>query len=424
MALKNKTGRGRSVYLLVYLLLGLVLLSALVIKFTVQTYIIVKRQQIDVSAEATALSYDFPHYFDIFFSVALNDVALNNFIYVVSLGFLYFIPSFVADSRGHHDRFSILLSNLIFGWTGVGWLASFVWSLLSVEGVGSMADSFGRKAAPRLEQLKSEAFALNENVQQHPLTKQVIRKAERVVGTRLRPYVPPPEGTPTLLTNLSVVRDLEGSVNLRAELALPLDTQVETTIIEPIWQRTIFSSQTRLERGGVLHLQALRMDGRPLPGGVYRISIATLPFEFDVQDESVLDAVGEHGKSLPHSATLPVDAEFPNYGREVIEDKDVTLPEITLATEKIEALKTATVSSETAALITVEDRLRDRFAARLDEKVIPTEPWAVEQVGASRWIVSLRFVRRGRPQVARWELTEGDAIRCLDPDARAMSGIP
>jgi hypothetical protein len=46
------------------------------------------------------------------------------------LALLYFLPTIVAVNRGH-DVMPILLLNLFFGWTVIGWFAMLVWALCS-----------------------------------------------------------------------------------------------------------------------------------------------------------------------------------------------------------------------------------------------------------------------------------------------------
>jgi cytochrome c biogenesis protein CcdA len=46
---------------------------------------------------------------------------------------LYFLPTIVAASRGHHNRSAIFMLNLLTGWTFVGWVAAFVWSYTAVR---------------------------------------------------------------------------------------------------------------------------------------------------------------------------------------------------------------------------------------------------------------------------------------------------
>ena len=48
-------------------------------------------------------------------------------IFVIVLIF-YFLPSFNAMSRKHKNRDAILLVNLFFGWTVLGWLIALIWS--------------------------------------------------------------------------------------------------------------------------------------------------------------------------------------------------------------------------------------------------------------------------------------------------------
>jgi Superinfection immunity protein len=43
---------------------------------------------------------------------------------------IYFLPTLVAAHRGHSVA-GILLLNLFFGWTGIGWAAMLLWALVS-----------------------------------------------------------------------------------------------------------------------------------------------------------------------------------------------------------------------------------------------------------------------------------------------------
>jgi hypothetical protein len=49
---------------------------------------------------------------------------------VVSLG-IYFLPSVIATNRHHRERLPFFILNLLAGWTFLGWVAAFVWSLTS-----------------------------------------------------------------------------------------------------------------------------------------------------------------------------------------------------------------------------------------------------------------------------------------------------
>jgi Superinfection immunity protein len=46
------------------------------------------------------------------------------------LALLYFLPTILAAHRGHGIA-GILLLNLFFGWTVLGWFALLLWALLS-----------------------------------------------------------------------------------------------------------------------------------------------------------------------------------------------------------------------------------------------------------------------------------------------------
>jgi hypothetical protein len=51
-------------------------------------------------------------------------------IHLAILALLYFLPTIVASHRGHNVT-GILLLNLLFGWTIIGWWAILIWALIS-----------------------------------------------------------------------------------------------------------------------------------------------------------------------------------------------------------------------------------------------------------------------------------------------------
>jgi TM2 domain-containing membrane protein YozV len=51
------------------------------------------------------------------------------------IALLYFLPTLLAVRRGHAVT-GILLCNLFFGWTGIGWFAMLLWALLSYPPYG------------------------------------------------------------------------------------------------------------------------------------------------------------------------------------------------------------------------------------------------------------------------------------------------
>lgn len=42
---------------------------------------------------------------------------------------IYFVPTIIAVSRKHSSKGGIIALNILLGWTFLGWVISFVWSL-------------------------------------------------------------------------------------------------------------------------------------------------------------------------------------------------------------------------------------------------------------------------------------------------------
>ena len=47
--------------------------------------------------------------------------------------FGYFLPILVALLRGHRKLGGIFLLNLLAGWSGLGWVAAFIWSFIDAR---------------------------------------------------------------------------------------------------------------------------------------------------------------------------------------------------------------------------------------------------------------------------------------------------
>lgn len=45
----------------------------------------------------------------------------------------HFLPSIIALARGHHNGFAIFLTNLLLGWTVIGWVIALIWSTTSIQ---------------------------------------------------------------------------------------------------------------------------------------------------------------------------------------------------------------------------------------------------------------------------------------------------
>lgn len=46
---------------------------------------------------------------------------------------VYFLPTVIALARGHHNGFAIFLTNLLLGWTLIGWVIALIWSVTASE---------------------------------------------------------------------------------------------------------------------------------------------------------------------------------------------------------------------------------------------------------------------------------------------------
>jgi hypothetical protein len=53
-------------------------------------------------------------------------------IFVLLLG-LYVLPTYIAFKRDHKNRIPILVVNIFFGWSFVGWVACIAWSLTAQD---------------------------------------------------------------------------------------------------------------------------------------------------------------------------------------------------------------------------------------------------------------------------------------------------
>lgn len=55
------------------------------------------------------------------------------FFLLIALGVVYFLPTIIAAIRGKANTLAIFALNLLLGWTFVGWVVAFVWSLTAEQ---------------------------------------------------------------------------------------------------------------------------------------------------------------------------------------------------------------------------------------------------------------------------------------------------
>lgn len=53
--------------------------------------------------------------------------------FLFALIVLHFLPAIIALARGHHNGFAIFLTNLLLGWTVIGWIVALIWSVTATE---------------------------------------------------------------------------------------------------------------------------------------------------------------------------------------------------------------------------------------------------------------------------------------------------
>jgi len=56
-------------------------------------------------------------------------VFLLEFLLIVALFFIYFVPTIVAYSNNHRNVLAIFVLNLFLGYTLVGWVFALIWAV-------------------------------------------------------------------------------------------------------------------------------------------------------------------------------------------------------------------------------------------------------------------------------------------------------
>jgi hypothetical protein len=67
----------------------------------------------------------------------MNGPGIDLAIFFLVLAFIYAIPTIVAFRRNHPNRWLILVINIAFGGTIIGWGVALVWALRAVHRPGS-----------------------------------------------------------------------------------------------------------------------------------------------------------------------------------------------------------------------------------------------------------------------------------------------
>lgn len=64
---------------------------------------------------------------------SFDDNDLVFFVFFSLIALIYSVPSIVAFVRGHPNRWAILVINIVFGGTGLGWFGSLIWAFSAVH---------------------------------------------------------------------------------------------------------------------------------------------------------------------------------------------------------------------------------------------------------------------------------------------------
>ena len=56
-------------------------------------------------------------------------------LFLLIMGFVYFLPTIVACSRNHTNALAIFILNLFLGWTLIGWVVALIWAVYNKEPV-------------------------------------------------------------------------------------------------------------------------------------------------------------------------------------------------------------------------------------------------------------------------------------------------
>ena len=55
---------------------------------------------------------------------------MEGILVLLVMMFFYFLPTLIAVSSNKRNRLAIFMLNLLAGWTIIGWVGVFIWSLL------------------------------------------------------------------------------------------------------------------------------------------------------------------------------------------------------------------------------------------------------------------------------------------------------
>jgi hypothetical protein len=63
-------------------------------------------------------------------SMSPDGQLLFQILVVIALA-LYLLPTIIVGFRKHHNKGAIIATNILLGWTFIGWVAAFIWACSS-----------------------------------------------------------------------------------------------------------------------------------------------------------------------------------------------------------------------------------------------------------------------------------------------------
>jgi hypothetical protein len=97
----------------------------------------------------------------------------TGFVLILLLIGAVLLPGFIASLRGHRHRMAIWALTILLGWTGLGWIIAFVWSLMGQrDAIEAAFPAASRQAQPL------RAYAVPIAGLQHPPDGDTVPRAD------------------------------------------------------------------------------------------------------------------------------------------------------------------------------------------------------------------------------------------------------
>lgn len=60
----------------------------------------------------------------------MQELSLVELLAIILIFAFYFLPTLISFLRQHRNKPAIFLLNLLLGWTVLGWVVTFIWSVM------------------------------------------------------------------------------------------------------------------------------------------------------------------------------------------------------------------------------------------------------------------------------------------------------